>query len=443
MALGDAKAVVFYLPPILSAVLLAAHFLRSGSPGLVITCLLAPLLMLIRRQWIPVVIQLLLVAAALEWVQTAGQLIQVRQALGQPFLRLAFILGGVAMVTAASTLVFQTAAFKKRYAHGKSTAKTMPSIAAFALTAIGLSIVQTRVSPPMLLLERFIPGGGAIEVLGFSVYAAWMTENLLDPKRAPTWRRRLWLAFSGVFFAQLILGMLVDGRFLMTGDLHLPVPAVIAAGPVFRGERFFMPILFAATTALVGPAWCSHLCYIGAWDHAASRRQRKPAPLPSWTRPTRVGVFFFVIAGALMLRVMGASMLVAGILGLTFGALGVGVMVLWSRRTGTMAHCLVYCPIGLIADWLGKLSPFRIRLGSGCTACGNCTKACRYDALTRRDIEVRRPGLTCTLCGDCLASCKEDQIGYRFFGIEAAGARIAFIVLVVSLHAVFMAVARV
>ncbi len=88
--------------------------------------------------------------------------------------------------------------------------------------------------------------------------------------------------FSMVFFAQLLLGLAGIEKLLMTGKLHLPVPALIIAGPLFRGEGVFMLILFAATVLLVGPAWCSYLCYIGAWDNYAATAQKRPGRLPSW-----------------------------------------------------------------------------------------------------------------------------------------------------------------
>ena len=54
------------------------------------------------------------------------------------------------------------------------------------------------------------------------------------------------------------------------GEMHLPVPALILAGPLYRGEGFFMLFLFLSTVLIVGPAWCSWLCYVGAWDNVSS-----------------------------------------------------------------------------------------------------------------------------------------------------------------------------
>ena len=81
-----------------------------------------------------------------------------------------------------------------------------------------------------------------------------------------------------MFFAQFVFGVAGVERLLMTGQLHVPVPAVVVAGPLYRGEGLFMPILFAATLLLVGPAWCSYLCYVGSWDGLAATARRHAGP---------------------------------------------------------------------------------------------------------------------------------------------------------------------
>ena len=108
-----------------------------------------------------------------------------------------------------------------------------------------------------------------------------------------------------------------------------------------------------------------------------------------------------------------------------------------------MAHCTEWCPIGLLAVRLGKLSPFRLAIREGCRNCGLCLPTCRYGALTEEDLRHGRPGPNCTLCGDCLASCRKDQVVYKFLGLSPAGARKAFVAVVAALHAVFLGVARI
>ncbi len=319
----------------------------------------------------------------------------------------------------------------------------MPRVAAFAVTAAALTAVQLApVDRPLLLLERFVPGGGWLEALLLAFYAAWIGGRMLDPAAQPLWRRRVWLVFSGVFFTQLLIGLLGYDLFLMTGELHLPVPALIIAGPLFRMEGLFMLILFCSTVLLVGPAWCSHLCYIGAWDHAASRSRKRPRPLPAWSRAVRWALLVLVPLAALALRAVGASTMLAGGLALAFGLVGVALMMVWSRRSGAMAHCVVYCPMGLLANLLGRLSLFRVRIGDGCNQCFKCSGVCRYDALNREHVLEKKPGLSCTLCGDCVGICPDSQLHYTLAGRAVQAARPAFIVLAAALHAVFLGVAR-
>lgn len=315
-------------------------------------------------------------------------------------------------------------------------------LAAGFLTFTILVIVQLAVSRPVLIAERLLPGAGWLEIALLSCYAVFLVRKMANPRLSAKWRSRIWLWFSAVFFIQLALGIAGFERFLMTGELHLPVPAVIIAGPLYRGEGLFMPILLGATLLLVGPAWCSYLCYLGAWDDRAARALRKPRSLPRWRRTLQVTIGLGTVATALGLRLAGAQPTAAILLGGVFGLVGVAIMLWWSRRTGQMTHCIAWCPIGALATWFGRLSPFRLRIGAACNDCGACTTFCRYDALTEHDIAQRRPGATCTLCGDCIRSCKDRVIEYRLPGLSADPSRLTFLVLVVSLHAVFMGLAR-
>ncbi len=318
-----------------------------------------------------------------------------------------------------------------------------PSLVAAGLVVLGLVPVQLKLDPPVMVAERFWPGAGWGLIAVLSLYAAWLVARMRDPGRQPVWRRRVWTLFSVVFYLQLVIGLSGVEQFLMTGRLHFPIPALIAAGPAYRGGGWFMPILFTASVLLVGPAWCSHLCYQGAWDHAFARRRRRPAVLPGWVGVLRWISPVVIIGMALGLRALGASWVLAGGLALGFGLGGVAVMGLVSARTGVMVHCTAWCPMGAIASLLGKLNPFRIRMGAECDACGTCSRACRYQALGQADLERRRPGPSCTLCGDCVGSCRKSQMVYWFPGLGPEAARTAFIVVAVSLHAMFLGVAMI
>ncbi len=103
------------LPVFLSILLMAAHFYRAGLIILFFIILISPLILLIRRPWVSRIIQIELVLGGLEWIRTIFNFVQIRQAHGMPWTRLAVILGAVSLVTFASALVFRSRSLKERY----------------------------------------------------------------------------------------------------------------------------------------------------------------------------------------------------------------------------------------------------------------------------------------------------------------------------------------
>ncbi len=295
----------------------------------------------------------------------------------------------------------------------------------------------------MLMVDRFSPGMGWIEIVLLSLYAGFLTPKILDPGTSIRWRTILWLSFSIIFFGQLTLGILGFERFLMTGKLHLPIPALIIGGPVYRGEGFFMPILFGITLLSIGPAWCSYFCYIGGWDFLASQQLKRPRPMPKWRQPLRFVTLVGVVSVACFLRQSILSVSVAIWSAAVFGLVGIAIMIFFSRRQGSMVHCISYCPIGIVANVCGKISPFRLRINDSCSSCRKCSMVCRYDALQPANLDQNKPGLSCTLCGDCIGSCRDSFIYYGFPGLSPQLARTLFVVIVVSFHAVSIGIARI
>jgi len=107
--------VLLLVPTGLSALVLAAHFLRAGNLVLLLASLSLVVLMFVRRPWAARLIQLGLLLGALEWLWTLVFLVGARRQWGQPFIRLAVILGVVTVVTAASTLCFRTRALRRHF----------------------------------------------------------------------------------------------------------------------------------------------------------------------------------------------------------------------------------------------------------------------------------------------------------------------------------------
>ncbi len=428
--------------PLAGLVLLGAHMLRTGNAWLLACVCVVLVLGLGRQAWGRLVVAAVLLAASLFWVHTGIGLVQVRMGLGQDWMRLAAILGGVSLFSLAGSLLLLGKRAQARYA--RQAAHAVPQALAFGLTAVLLWICRMKTGAlTILLADRFMPGSGLLEIVLVAVYAAVLCGRLLDRRTARTARAQAWFLFSAVFFGQLILGLAGVERMLMTGDLHLPVPALIIAGPLYRGAGFFMLMLFAVSVLLVGPAWCSHLCYIGAWDDRLSRRHRgAPESVPAWGARLRWLIASGVLLAALGLRLAGVPVWVAAWGAALFGLLGVGIMLFASSRTGTMVHCSTFCPLGLAGNVLGRLAPWRLRINARCTGCGACVRVCRYNALRAEDLERRRPGLSCSLCRDCTMVCAHGAMELTCGGQSGRGVERSFVVLVAVLHAVFLAVAR-
>jgi len=426
---------------ILSFLLLGAHFMRDGENGLMAASLLFPFLLLIKRRWSIYILSGVLVFGAFEWLLTAISFYDVRVQLGMPAGRMLAIMSSVALVTLLTAYLLYKKKNLDRYIYA-SNDKALAAV--FFLTALLISIAHIKVKIPVLLIERFFPTFGWLEIFLLSLYAVWITSKMLDHRVSALWRRRIWSIFSFVFFAQLILGLLGFETFLMTGNLHLPVPAMIMAGPLYRWGLSIMVFLFLGSIVLLGPAWCSHLCYIGIWDDYASRARKKPKKLTKYRQHIRIGILILVAGAAISFGILGVPPFTAAMVGLAFGIIGVGIMVFWSRKAGAMTHCVTYCPVGLLAVTLGKISPFRIKINdSTCTDCGICRLACRYDALNLVDIKNRKPNINCTLCGDCIGTCEDKSIEYKFMGLKGAKARTAFIVIAVAVHTVFLSIGRI
>lgn len=100
------------LPVVASFLLLGAHFYRAGSDVAAGVCAAFPLLLFLRKSWVPRLLQVLLVLGALEWLRTLYVFAAMRIAFEQPWTRLALILGAVALFTALSGWVFRSRALR-------------------------------------------------------------------------------------------------------------------------------------------------------------------------------------------------------------------------------------------------------------------------------------------------------------------------------------------
>ncbi len=103
------------LPVLVSILLLAAHFFRAGQTVIVFVLPGLLLLLMVKKFWVPWVMQVVLLLGAAEWLRTLFFVAQMRIEYDMPWMRMAIILGTVALLTACSGLVFRGKALRKRY----------------------------------------------------------------------------------------------------------------------------------------------------------------------------------------------------------------------------------------------------------------------------------------------------------------------------------------
>ncbi|MBI4061903.1 MAG: hypothetical protein HY403_10775 [Elusimicrobia bacterium] len=104
------------IPAVLASIVLGAHFLRRGGLTMVGFCLAAPIfVLLVRRRWALRTFQGFLGFGTLIWISTAIGLGKERMSMDQPFLRMALIMGSVAVFTALSAWLLGRKALLERY----------------------------------------------------------------------------------------------------------------------------------------------------------------------------------------------------------------------------------------------------------------------------------------------------------------------------------------
>ncbi len=100
---------------LLAAVLMAAHFFRSGSYLLVALCLALPLMFLHKRRASLLLMQLAAYCASASWFGAMITLIDLRQQTGRPWSAAAIILGAVALFTLVTGMLLNSRVMRARY----------------------------------------------------------------------------------------------------------------------------------------------------------------------------------------------------------------------------------------------------------------------------------------------------------------------------------------
>jgi hypothetical protein len=108
---------IFWLlfPAGLGVLVLGAHLVFHGWVVALPLALVLFALLWVRRPWAARALQAALALGAAEWVRTLLASASERRAAGQPWLRMAIILGAVALVSLAGAALLESPALRRRF----------------------------------------------------------------------------------------------------------------------------------------------------------------------------------------------------------------------------------------------------------------------------------------------------------------------------------------
>lgn len=161
---------------------LAAHAFRMGSLGGAIFWLMAIFLAIAPVPWKSWALAGLMGFGAGLWGDITHTLVQHRIGSGLPWVRLAVILGTVTLLCLAATLM------NWRRARRDGSPGSLIQALAFLLTIAGLAIVRQKTLLDILLLDRFLPGGGWIVVILLGWCAAWIAGKMVQSANSAKWQ---------------------------------------------------------------------------------------------------------------------------------------------------------------------------------------------------------------------------------------------------------------
>ncbi|MBL1218832.1 MAG: hypothetical protein D8M59_15235 [Planctomycetes bacterium] len=99
-----AKRIIAHIIVVLALLVFGAHVMRNyGIPVAVSTLVIAAATLVVGNRIAVTVLQLLLLAATVEWLRTALTLVHERQQEGEEFMRMLIILGSVGAFTLLAT----------------------------------------------------------------------------------------------------------------------------------------------------------------------------------------------------------------------------------------------------------------------------------------------------------------------------------------------------
>ncbi len=109
------KLFIKAIPFIFCSLLIAAHLFRANMIILMSISILIPLILIWKNRISIITVQIALIIYGIEWIRSMLNLISIRIEAGENWLRMAIILGVVALLNFASIFIFRSRYIKEKY----------------------------------------------------------------------------------------------------------------------------------------------------------------------------------------------------------------------------------------------------------------------------------------------------------------------------------------
>ena len=100
---------------IIASLMLGAHFMKASNYLLTLVYIIAPFILLIKKRWSLIALQALAYIGGGVWISTIIVIAQSRISYGEPWSRMAYILGAIAIFTILAGLLLNSPKVKEKY----------------------------------------------------------------------------------------------------------------------------------------------------------------------------------------------------------------------------------------------------------------------------------------------------------------------------------------
>jgi ferredoxin-type protein NapH len=182
---------------------------------------------------------------------------------------------------------------------------------------------------------------------------------------------------------------------------------------------FFIPICMIAGLGLAtlkGRTWCDWMCPRGSFSDSYLKAISPHKAIPYFLRsfPVRIGVlsFLMLMLGYQIVRLWPDPYAI-GMFFMVLLSITTSIAIILALLIHQRSWCYV-CPVGSLANWVGKNREKLHMEKDACITCKFCAKICPMN-LNPQELKTNNEMAfygDCLKCGLCVQTCRKDVLNY-------------------------------